>query len=243
MRKQIFSLLFMAATLGLTSPAARAYDAPWSSLNFFQDQTWSQINNRITDQNTAAMNKSVHKSQQRRAATEATAQAEAQAQAARRAVLDLGAAASTDLTPLRPYLAETQLTETQARTLLATYAQVAASLDVPANDSASGIAAFLAGSYAAYSGQPFPDAYYKPLYEQFASSMGADGALTQMPLEQRIEYYQRLVVVGMVFQLAQLETPPAEIPTLRAAAASAFTDIAGISPERIRFTASGLTVD
>lgn len=239
MRLNALAVLTIAAALGLATPAVHAYEAPWSNLDFLQDQAWSQINNRIMNQNLELQNDRV-----RGGADQSVSESAPAADAVSRAVLDLGPDTSTDLTPLRPYLRQTHLTEAEAAQVLAMYSLVATRLDVPSNDSASGIAAFLAGSYAAYTNEPFPDALYKPLYEQFADSLTSDNELEQRPLSQRREYYQRLVVVGMVFQLLQLEMQnnpqPEQIAAMRRAAETAFTEMAGISPASITFTAKGL---
>lgn len=233
MRMPMLAVLALVAS-SFAAPAARAYyEAPWSSFDFLTDQRWSQINNRLIDQNLEFMNDAI------------AGQIEERGAARRKSALDLGEDASTDLAPLRPYLAQNQLTEENAAKLLAMYRLVAMALDVPANDSASGMAAFLAGTYAASTNEPFPDEFFKPLYEQFAKSMTSDDALAQRSKAERLEYYQRQVVVGMVFQLLQLELQksgsPEQIAEMRAAAGRAFEDLAGRSPDSIRFTAQGLT--
>lgn len=237
MRIRVLAALAIVALLGFAVPEARAQYA-WSSIDFLTDQRWSQINNRLADQNLASLRKSVGLDSSGRSSSKTRLSAD-------RSVLALGSTASTDLSTLRPYLAETRLSEEQAAKVLAMYNQVAKRLDVPFNDSASGFAAFLAGSYAAYTNKPFPDALYKPLYEQFAESLASGDTLKRMTKAQRVEYYQRMVVVGMVYQLLQLEMQknpqPAQVAAMRKAAERAFTEIAGISPERIHFTANGLT--
>lgn len=231
MHIRAISVLPLIAALGFAVPAARAFEAPWSSFDFLEDQRWSQINNRLMNQNLEILNDTISRQTE-------------QSNAASREVLDLGEGASTDLAPLRPYLAENDVTEEQAARILLMYAEIARRLDVPANDSASGIAAFLAGTYAAYTNEPFPDAYFNPLYQQFAEGLTSDGELSARPLAERTEYYQRLVVTGMVYQLLQLELQsnpqPDEIAAMRKAAGRAFEDIAGISPDNIYFTADGL---
>lgn len=228
---RVLVVLTLTTVLGFTAPGAHAWEAPWSGFDFLADQRWSQINNRLANQRLEILNESI-------------SDQAGQSGAVSRNVLDLGESASTDLAPLRPYLAENQLTEEQAAKILAMYAGVAGQLDVPANDSASGIAAFLAGSYAAYTNKPFPDAYFKPLYEQFAETLTSDDELESKPLAERTEYYQWLVINGMIFQLLQLELQNSpqtdEITAMRKAAESAFKSIAGISPDNIRFTADGL---
>lgn len=230
--------LCCAAAFFVSASASAYYEAPWSSLNFLENQRWSQINNRLADQRTADMRKMAGLDGGKSGSGARTKTR------SDRSALALGDKASLDLTSLRPYLATTQLSEKQAAQVLAVYNDVAARLKVPYNDSASGIAAFLAGTYAAYTNKPFPDQYFKPLYEQFAKSMGSDSLLVKRPLAERIEYYQRLVIVGMVFQLHQLnlqEKPDAkQIAVMREAAGSAFKQIAGIAPDQIRFTANGL---
>ena len=244
MCRRLCAILTIAAALASVAPGAYAqYEAPWSSFDFLQDQAWSQINNRLANQRMADLRDSANGKDKREDAP--APKPKAAAPAASRAALNLGPGATTDLAPLRPYLKQIQLTESQAAKMLAMYSQVAGSLDVPANDTASGIAAFLAGSYAAYANTPFPDAYYKPLYEQFARNIGSDQALVRKPLAERREYYQRLVVAGMIYQLLQLELQnnrkPDQVATMRKAAGNAFAQIAGVSPDRIRFTATGLT--
>lgn len=235
MIKQFCAALAIAATSGFGMASAQSYyEAPWSSFDFLTDQRWTEINNRLTNQRIDMMNDDIKREIEERREAEA------------KEALDLGETATTDLTPLRPYLAEIDMTEERAAKVLAMYSEVAAKLDVPANDSASGIAAFLAGTYAAYTNKPFPDEFFRPLYEQFADTLVEDEAFKQMPLPQRTEYYQRLVVAGMIHQLNQLDLQanpqPEQIAKMRDAAGKAFSEIAGISPDRVRFTEDGLTV-
>ena len=248
----LLAALAAAVTLALSAPA-HAYEAPWSNIDFLQDQRWSQINNRLANQNLANLRRSVglgnrssSRSSSKSSTTSATQKGTQKSAPAveDRSVLELGEAASTDLAPLRPYLATTQLSEEQAAKVLAMYNQVAYRLDVPFNDSASGIAAFLAGSYSAYTNKPFPDELYKPLYEQFASSMSTGSSLKKMPLATRTEYYQRLVVAGMLYQLLQLDLQadpdPGQIAMMRTAAGKAFKELSGRAPDSIHFTRQGL---
>ncbi|MFT4257353.1 MAG: hypothetical protein QM599_10410 [Pseudoxanthomonas sp.] len=232
----VFAMLAPAASI------AQVY-AAWSDVDFLIDQRWSNINNRLANERMGYIRKAAGLDSSGKSGRKSSSRGSGSS-VANRSLLALGDTASTDLSRLRPYLATTRLSEQQAAQVLAMYNQVADRLGVPYNDSASGIAAFLAGSYAAYTNKPFPDAYYKPLYEQFANTLASDEGQKRTPKAQRVEYYQRLVVVGMLYQLTQLELQknprPGEVAKMREAAGRAFTEIAGISPDSIQFTAKGL---
>lgn len=156
----------------------------------------------------------------------------------------MGASASTDFSQIGDLISRTQLDRQAVATIFQMYTLAAQRLDVPANDSASAVAAFLAGSYAGYTGKPFPDAAYRPLYQQFARSMSNDPDQRKLTRAQKVEMYQRLVLTGMIFQLAQLDLqakPNARQQcALREAAGAAFARTAGISPDKVRFTQNGL---
>ena len=237
-----------------SASALAYYEAPWSSYDFLTDQRWSQINNRINAQNISIVRrnagldggwgKSKAKAKAQAKAQANHAQQAQQARADDRSSLALGDQASSNLSPVRSYLSNMKLSDEQAGKLFIIYNDVATRLDVPYNDSASGIAAVLAGSYAAYTNQPFPDQFFKPLYEQFAKSMVTSSSFTRTTLAQRTEYYQRQVIAGLMFQLMQLDLqaqPDAQqIAAMRDAAGRAFQEMSGLSPDRVQFTANGM---
>ncbi len=231
----------LLASLPLLLLPSNVFAWAWSSYDFLTDQRWSQINNRITDQRMADMNRSVRKSSGKSSSSSASSPAAA---APNTASLRLGATASTDFSHIRDLIATTQFNNEGVATVFKIYNAAAESLNVPVNDSASGMAAFIAGTYAGYTGQPFPDAMYRPLYLQFASTLAADQDHARMPRQQKIQMYQHLVLTGMVYQLAQLDlqaSPNArDQATLRAAAGAAFKGVTGLSPDEVRFTANGM---
>ncbi|MDO5609352.1 MAG: hypothetical protein Q4G62_00990 [Pseudomonadota bacterium] len=232
--------VLLASFLALLLPA-NVLAWAWSSYDFLSDQRWSQINNRLTNQRMDDMNRSVKKSSAQRSSSSASTPA---TPAANTASLRLGATASTDFSLIGDLIATTKFNNENVATVFQIYNAAAASLNVPANDSASGMAAFIAGTYAGYTGKPFPDAMYRPLYLQFAGTLAADQDHARMPRQQKIQMYQHLVLTGMVYQLAQLDlqaSPNArDQATLRTAAGAAFKSVTGLSPDEVRFTANGM---
>lgn len=236
--RRTFAILGSSALLATALPAHAYYEAPWSSFDFLTDQRWSQINNRLADENLRILRKSV--------ATEAdTDDSATTTTAPDLSALALGSSASTDLSRLGEHLAASHMNTEQAATVLEIYRRAAESLDVPANDTASGIIALIAGSYAGYTNQPFPDEAFKPLYEQLAPFIAADQTLMQLPQNERIDYYQRMVLAGMLFQLAQIEFQqnpnPAQIDDMRTSAYQVFSGITGRSPDSVQFTSQGMS--
>ena len=241
--RRTFAILGSAALLATALPAHAYYEAPWSSFDFLTDQRWTQINNRITDQNMRIMRESASRSRSNRA--DGDSNSATTTTAPDLSALALGSSASTDLSRLGEHLAASHMNTEQAATVLEIYRRAAESLDVPANDTASGIIALIAGSYAGYTNQPFPDEAFKPLYEQFAPIIAADPTLMQLPQAERVEYYQRMVLAGMLFQLAQIELQknpdPAQIDDMRDSAYKVFSGITGRSPDAVQFTSQGMS--
>ena len=229
--RRTFAVLGSAALLATAALPAQAYLAPWSSFDFLTDQRWSQINNRLADENLRTLRESADRT--------------TTPPASNLSALALGDDATTDLSRLGEHLADSQLDTEQAGTVLEIYRRAAESLGVPANDTASGVVALIAGSYAGYTNQPFPDEAFKPLYEQFAPIIAADPTLMQLPQAERVEYYQRMVLAGMLFQLAQIELQknpdPALIDDMRDSAYKVFSGITGRSPDAVQFTSQGMS--
>ena len=76
---------------------------------------------------------------------------------------------------------------------------------MPANNLATGLTVVLAGAYAAYHNQPFPDAWVKPLYQQMEGLLLQDSRLHQRSTVGKAADYQVMVGAGMAMMLTQAE--------------------------------------
>ena len=121
-----------------------------------------------------------------------------------------------------------------------------ASRRVPANNLATGLTVVLAGAYAAYHNQPFPDAWVKPLYQQMEGLLLQDSRLHQRSTVGKAADYQVMVGAGMAMMLTQAElqkAPDAKaLQQLRDTGADALRTLFKADPQQVEFTRSGLQV-
>ena len=117
---------------------------------------------------------------------------------------------------------------------------------VPANNLATGLTVVLAGAYAAYHNQPFPDAWVKPLYQQMEGLLLQDSRLHQRSTVGKAADYQVMVGAGMAMMLTQAElqkAPDAKVlQQLRDTGADALRTLFKADPQQVEFTRSGLQV-
>lgn len=117
---------------------------------------------------------------------------------------------------------------------------------VPSNHLATGMAAALAGAWAAYTGKAFPDAHIKPLVAQMDRLMQKDERIQTMHIRQKVYTYHTLVATGMwltaLQQDLQRQPDARRQERLRAVGGEYLQSLLGVSPQRVSFGRSGLSV-
>jgi len=117
---------------------------------------------------------------------------------------------------------------------------------IPKNNLAAAYAAILAGSYAAYTGQPFPDDKIKPLYRQMEQLMRGDPKISEASMKEKASMYQVWVGLGMAMLMGQTELAknpnanPEQRAQLQKVGGDSLRALLHVEPERVRFTANGL---
>lgn len=117
---------------------------------------------------------------------------------------------------------------------------------VAPNNLATALTVALAGSYAAYQNQPFPDPWIKPLHRQMETLLLNDPRLGERAPAQKAGDYQVLVGTGMMLLLAQAELQQSPSPAgqrqLRQAGEEALNALLQIDLDRVDFTDQGIQV-
>lgn len=116
---------------------------------------------------------------------------------------------------------------------------------VPPENVATGVAALLAGGYAAYHNKPFPDAWVRPVVRQVDALLRQKPELFEGKTVYKRESYQVSVGIGMLLLMTQTELAKqkgADASALKAAGAQVLASTLGAPPERIVFSASGFRV-
>jgi hypothetical protein len=115
------------------------------------------------------------------------------------------------------------------------------------NDLGGALAAFVAGNYAAYRDEPFPDQLFKPLVQQMQAVLRATGALERLDAAQKQELYEHLAILGTYMLLtreALQKAPDARIAAnMKAAARGYLQQALQLDAQRMRLTDQGLVVD
>lgn len=121
---------------------------------------------------------------------------------------------------------------------------VDAQYGVPKNNLATGMAVALAGGYAAYTNQAFPDAMVKPLVTQLDGLLREDSKVTSMGIRQKVYTYHMMVGTGLWLTAMQIDLqrqPDARrAAALRRAGGDYLQALLGVAPDRVSFTSAGL---
>jgi len=115
--------------------------------------------------------------------------------------------------------------------------------DIPKNNLATGFTIILAGGYAAYTNQTFPDDAIKPLFRQVEQVMRNNPSLTHLSMDEKNAMYQVWIGTGMYMlgwqsELAKRPNPPQQAQ-MRQAGANIMRSL-DVDPDHVRFTASGM---
>ena len=117
---------------------------------------------------------------------------------------------------------------------------------VPKNNLATGMAAALAGGYAAYTNTTFPDDKVKPLVEQLDYVMRDDPKILEASHQSKAYWYQLMVGLGMALQIQQVELQknpdPSEVAKLKKAGGDFLQAILKVDPSRVSVTSSGMKI-
>jgi hypothetical protein len=130
---------------------------------------------------------------------------------------------------------------------LATYHGLESQFGLRRNDLGGALAAFVAGNYAAYRNEPFPDGLFKPLVRQMQDMLQASGTLDKIGAAQKQELYENLAILGtymLMTREALQKSPDAKIAAnMKVAARSYLQQALKLDADHIRLTDRGLVVD
>ena len=132
------------------------------------------------------------------------------------------------------------------RKLLDGFRQLESRFELPANDVASAVAAFLAGSYMAYRNVDLPDEHFVPLVDQMREALLTDDRFMRTTHVQRQEMYEQLATLGMLMTTTHLllkTQPNADIEArMRQTAKEYLESFLGADAGRVFISARGMTV-
>ena len=119
--------------------------------------------------------------------------------------------------------------------------------DVPKENVATGLVTLLAGAYAAYYNQTFPDKLVKPTVQQIWTYLQEQPELFQNKTSEKMTSYQTSVGLGMLLMLLQKELQKSPNPEyeaeLKQVGASVFRAILQVEPDQAQFTTTGIRFD
>lgn len=101
--------------------------------------------------------------------------------------------------------------------LLDGYAKIEQQFNVPRNDVAGAVAAFIAGSYMAYHDVDFPDEHFKPLVMQIHRTISVDPQFAKASNAEKQELYEQMAIVGMFLATTQMALKVKPNPQVAAA--------------------------
>jgi len=130
--------------------------------------------------------------------------------------------------------------------LLTGFHKLERELGVPQGDAATAVAAFLTGSYIAYTGQEVPDEYFRPLIEQMRQAIAGNPQFTNATAAEKQQMYEHLAIVGMFMATthqALQQQPNAEIRSrMREAGRQQLESFLGTRAERVALGPQGLSI-
>lgn len=131
--------------------------------------------------------------------------------------------------------------------LLTGYQSIEQRFGIPRRDLAGAVAAFIAGSWMAYRGQPFPDRYFPPLVEQSRRILASLPQLREATAPARQETYEQLAILGMFMATTQmaLDRQPdrATAAKVRQAAKDYLEQFLSVDADRVSLGPKGLSLE
>ena len=238
--------LLGALLLALTLPAV-AYDPvgygrrDYDYYNRFQDGLMNQFQYDLVDPVRKDLNR-----RQREAAAKERETAPIRAAATTYTPVQRDGAAIEPLVTAYPTDAQGKVRR-EFTNLLGTFRKLEKQFGLPANDVATAVAAYLAGSYAAYTDVTLPDAHFKPLVAQMRRALQDDAQFAKASDATRQQMYEQLVTLGMLMTVTQLglqQNPDARLNAdMRAAGGNYLASFLGVPASRVRITAQGLELE
>lgn len=130
--------------------------------------------------------------------------------------------------------------------MLAGYRKIERQFNLPANDLAGAVAAFIAGSYMAYRNQDFPDQDFIPLVNQMRAIIRQNPAFTQASAAEKRETYEQLATLGMLMagtQMAVKASPNPQVEAnMRRASKAYLEEFLKVEADRVLIGPRGLTL-
>jgi len=130
---------------------------------------------------------------------------------------------------------------------LQTYHRLESQFGLRRNDLGGALAAFVAGNYAAYRDEPFPDKLFKPLVLQMQDVLQSTGTLDKAGAAQKQELYENLAILGTYMLMTReglQKSPDAKIAAnMKAAARGYLQQALKLDPDHMHLTDRGLVVD
>jgi hypothetical protein len=130
---------------------------------------------------------------------------------------------------------------------LDTYHRIESQFGLHRNDLGGALAAFVAGNYAAYRDEPFPDKLFKPLVLQMQAVLKSTGTLDKAGAVEKQELYENLAILGtymLMTREALQKSPNATIAAnMKAAARGYLQQALKLDPDHMRLTDQGLVVE
>jgi|GEM_PF-504472 len=139
---------------------------------------------------------------------------------------------------------QVQMVQTYTKLIVTFNETVPRAYGIPRNNLATAYAAILAGSYAAYTNQPFPDDKVKPLYRQMEQVILDAPEIYEASTTDKNTLYQIWVGLSMAMMATQADLAqhpnPVRQAQLQKAGADSLRALLGVEPDKVRFTRQGM---
>jgi hypothetical protein len=130
---------------------------------------------------------------------------------------------------------------------LEAYHKIESQFGLRHNDLAGALAAFVAGNYAAYRNEAFPDRLFKPLVQQMQDVLQSSGTLDKTSVTEKQELYENLAILGTYMLLtreALQKSPDDKVAANMKTAARGYLEQAlKLDPDRMQLTEQGLVAN
>jgi hypothetical protein len=151
------------------------------------------------------------------------------------------AAIAANYPPNRRAEAERLFTE-----ILSGYRQLEARLNIPTNDVAGAVAAFLSGNYMAYQDVDLPDQNFQALVSQMRRVLGSNPAFAKASGIEKQQMYEQMAILGTFMALtrdALKKQPNPEIAaSMKQAAKRNLEQFLNTDADRVNITSTGLVL-
>ena len=130
--------------------------------------------------------------------------------------------------------------------LLSGYRRIEQQFGIEPYDVASGVAAFLVGSYMGYHNSGFPDEHFKPLVGQLRQIIVAEPGWAKASVASKQDMYEQLSILGMLMANTQMglkQRPDAQAQAaMQAAGRDYLQQFLKVDASKVQLDAQGLSV-